>query len=266
MMDIHAYSLYSGSTGNAFLLDANGICILVDAGKSAKSLSAAIQACGRTPEDISAVFVTHEHTDHIKALPIFLKKHPIPVHLPQACAYKLENEPWADSLLMPHPPIHTEEIGTIRVISFPTPHDSRGSVGYRFEIPTDKGLYRIGYATDIGYITPTIEKNLIGCHAVVLESNHDPDMLQEGPYPYELKLRVASKRGHLSNPDSADFAVRLCENGAKSIMLAHLSQENNTPDTAYSEHLGHLANDRIHICVAQPDAVVELELEDLCSC
>ena len=260
------YTLFSGSTGNCIYLEEGKTKILIDAGGSMKQIESALSSVGTSLCDVSAIFVTHEHTDHIKALSVFLKKHPIPVHLPQACAYKLEHEPWADSFLIPHPPIHTEEIGGIRVISFPTPHDSRGSVGYRFEIPTDKGLYRIGYATDIGYITPTIEKNLIGCHAVVLESNHDPDMLQEGPYPYELKLRVASKRGHLSNPDSADFAARLCENGAKSIMLAHLSQENNTPDTAYSEHLGHLANDRIHICVAQPEAVVELELEDLCSC
>ena len=154
MTDIHAYSLYSGSTGNAFLLDADGTCILIDAGKSAKSLCAAIRSCGREPEQIAAVFVTHEHSDHVQALPVFLKKHLIPVHLPIACVYKLENEPWAESLLNPHPPIHTEEINGIRIISFPTPHDSRGSVGYRIEIPTPKGFCRIGYATDIGYVTP----------------------------------------------------------------------------------------------------------------
>ena len=260
MTDIHAYSLYSGSTGNAFLLDADGTCILIDAGKSAKSLCAAIRSCGREPEQIAAVFVTHEHSDHVQALPVFLKKHLIPVHLPIACAYKLENEPWAESLLNPHPPIHTEEINGIRIISFPTPHDSRGSVGYRIEIPTPKGFCRIGYATDIGYVTPAIEENLLGCHAVVLESNHDLEMLMDGPYPYDLKLRVSSKRGHLSNTDSADFAARLCANGTKSVMLAHLSQENNTPDTAYSEHLGQLASDGISLCVADPDIVVELEL------
>ena len=266
MKDIHAYSLYSGSTGNSFLLEANGTCILIDAGKSAKSLCAAIRACGHEPEDISAVFVTHEHTDHIKALPVFLKKYPVPVHLPLACAYKLECEPSAEPLLMPHPPIHTEEINGIRISSFPTPHDSRGSVGYRIEIPTSEGIYRIGYATDIGYVTPAIEENLTGCHAVVLESNHDVEMLWDGPYPYDLKLRVASKRGHLSNADSACFAAKLCAGCTKTVMLAHLSQENNTPDTAYSEHLGQLASDGLRICVAQPDAVVEMELEELCQC
>ena len=263
MKHIHAYSLYSGSTGNAFLLEANGTCILIDAGKSAKSLCAAIRACGREPKEIAAIFVTHEHSDHIKALPVFLKKHAIPVHLPLACAYKLENEPWAPSLLLPHPPIHTEEINGIRVTSFPTPHDSHGSVGYLIEIPTPSGVCRIGYATDIGYVSPAVEEHLMGCDAVVLESNHDPEMLMDGPYPYDLKLRVASKRGHLSNPDSAHFAARLCANGTKAVMLAHLSQENNTPDTAYSEYLGQLATDRVRISVADPNAVVELELEEL---
>ena len=266
MMGIHAYSLYSGSAGNAFLLDANGVCILIDAGKNAKALCAAIRATGHEPEEISAVFVTHEHSDHIKALPVFLKKHPIPVHLPLACAYKLEGEPSATPHLLPHPPIHTEEIGGIRISSFPTPHDSRGSVGYRIEIPTENGIFRIGYATDIGHVTDTVEENLMGCDAVVLESNHDPEMLMDGPYPYDLKLRIASKRGHLCNADSACLASRLCENGTKTIMLAHLSQENNTPDTAYSEYLGQLASDEIHIHVAAPDTVVEMKLEDIASC
>ncbi len=266
MTGIHAYSLYSGSAGNSFLLDANGVCILIDAGKNAKSLCAAIRATGHEPEEISAVFVTHEHSDHIKALPVFLKKHPIPVHLPMACAYKLTCEPSAEPHLLTHPPIHTEEIGGIRISSFPTPHDSRGSVGYRIEIPTPDGIYRIGYATDIGHVSAAVEKNLMGCHAVVLESNHDPEMLMDGPYPYDLKLRISSKRGHLCNADSACLAARLCENGTKTIMLAHLSQENNTPDTAYSEHLGQLAHEGIHINVAAPDTVVEMELEDTLSC
>ena len=267
MKGIRAFSLYSGSTGNSFLLEANGTCILIDAGKSAKALCAALAECGHKPEDIAAVFVTHEHSDHIKALPVFLKKHPVPIHLPVACAYKLETEPSAAPLLIPHPPIHTEELNGIRITSFPTPHDSNGSVGYLLEIPVEEGdYYRIGFATDIGYVSPTVNEHLTGCHAVVLESNHDLEMLQYGPYPYDLKLRVASKRGHLSNVDSACFAAKLCRCGTKSVMLAHLSQENNTPDTAYSEYLGQIATEDVHICIADPDAVVELELKEITSC
>lgn len=266
MSGVRVFSLYSGSTGNSFLISADECCFLIDAGKNAKQLGAALRACGHEPEDLSAVFVTHEHSDHISALPVFLKKHPIPVHLPEACAYKLMQFPSALPCLLPHPPIHEETLGAIRVCSFPTPHDSHGSVGYRVEIPTAHGLLRIGYATDIGYITPAIEENLMGCHAVILESNHDPEMLQNGPYPYDLKKRIASKRGHLSNPDSACFAARLCENGTQSILLAHLSQENNTPDTAYSECFSSLASERVHLATAHPDCVTELDLEDIVLC
>ncbi len=262
MKDVQVFSLYSGSTGNSFLICAGGLCFLIDAGKNAKSLCAAIRSCGHEPEEIQAVFVTHEHSDHIKALPVFLKKYPIPVHLPEACAYKLKDEPSALPLLRPHPPVHEEVLAGVRIVSFPTPHDSRGSVGYRMEISIPGGCFRIGYATDIGFVSPSVEENLTGCDAVILESNHDPDMLQNGPYPYDLKRRIASRRGHLSNPDSACFAARLCACGTKSIMLAHLSQENNTPDTAYSEYLSNLASDRIQLCVAQPDCVTELLLEE----
>ena len=262
MTDIHAYSLYSGSTGNAFLLDVDGTCILIDAGKSAKALCAAIRACGCEPEQIAAVFVTHEHSDHVQALPVFLKKHLIPVHLPVACAYKLEKEPWAESLLMPHPPIHTEEINGIRITSFPTPHDSRGSVGYRIEIPTKNGIYRIGYATDIGHASKHVEEGLLGCDTVILESNHDPEMLLTGPYPYPLKQRIASLYGHLSNPDSAALAQRLYQAGTKRLMLAHLSRENNTPEAALNAHTpGLKLYENVRLYIASQDAVTAIRME-----
>lgn len=266
MKNVRIFSLYSGSTGNSFLVCANGICFLIDAGKSARSLCQAIRACGHEPEEIRAVFVTHEHSDHVSALPVFLKKNPIPVHLPEACAYKLESAESALPHLRPHPPVHEEQLEGIRIRSFPTPHDSRGSVGYRIEIPTDEGHLCIGYATDIGYVSPDVEEHLTGCHAVILESNHDPDMLRDGPYPYDLKRRIASRRGHLSNPDSACFASRLCESGTKSFLLAHLSQENNTPDTAYDECFSAVARRGVHLAVAAPDCVTELPLEEIHLC
>ena len=255
MSNLRVFSLYSGSTGNSFVIDYNGDCILIDAGKSAKRLCTALSEVGISLSAIKAVLVTHEHSDHIQALPVFLKKHPIPVHLPIACVPKLEHEEHVAPLLRPHPPICTEEICGIRVSSFPTPHDSRGSVGYRFEIPTESGLFCIGYATDIGHVSKEVYEGLCGCRAVVLESNHDPEMLENGPYPYDLKLRIASRRGHLSNPDSAELAARLCKSGTMRLMLAHLSQENNTPDTAYDACFSAVGDDRVQITVADPDCV-----------
>ncbi|MBQ7346773.1 MAG: MBL fold metallo-hydrolase [Clostridia bacterium] len=259
MSRVRIVSLYSGSTGNSFLISAPSGSILIDAGKSAKRLCMALNDAGVSPDEIKAIFITHEHTDHIGALSVFLKKHPIPVHILTGCAYKLATEPSVAPCLCQHPPIYSETVGDMTVMSFPTPHDSRASAGYRIEIPTEDGkLFRIGYATDIGYISKEVEEGLTGCDAVILESNHDPEMLRTGPYPYDLKVRIASRRGHLSNPDSAAFAAKLCTMGTKYLMLAHLSQENNTPDTAYDECVSAVGDEGVRICVAQPDCITEL--------
>ena len=255
MSAIRLLSLYSGSRGNAFLIDTPTGKILIDAGRSAKKLSAALAEVGVDPDALDAILVTHEHNDHVSALPVFLKRHPLPVHLPRASAYRLECDPSAAPCLLPHAPIHTEVIGGMTVTTFPTPHDSRGSVGYRIEIPADGGVFRLGYATDVGYVTREIEEGLTGCDAVVLESNHDPEMLETGPYPYDLKLRIASRRGHLSNPDCAEFATRLCKSGTKALLLAHLSEENNTPDTAFDACFSSIADDSVTLRVAAPDHV-----------
>ena len=260
MTDIRIISLYSGSTGNAFVICAPCGTLLIDAGKNAKRLCTALAEVNVNVEDIGAILVTHEHTDHISALPVFLKKHPIPVHIAYGCAYKLLPHPSVEPLLRMHPPIHEECICGMRVTSFPTPHDSRASVGYRIEIPDADGnaVYRIGYATDIGYVTPEIENALTGCDAVILESNHDYDMLMTGPYPYDLKQRIASRHGHLSNPDSAALAARLCASGTNRLMLAHLSQENNDPNLAFGECIGALGNSEVQVFVAHPEIPTEM--------
>jgi phosphoribosyl 1,2-cyclic phosphodiesterase len=260
-MSVRIISLYSGSTGNAFLVQAEGTSVLIDAGKNAKKLCAALADAGVDPDEIGAIFLTHEHSDHISALPVFLKKHPIPVHVQRASAYKLANEPSVAPCLCLHPPLYTEQVGAMQVSSFPTPHDSRGSLGYRIEITRADGqTLRVGYATDIGFVTSEIEEALTGCDAVILESNHDPEMLMTGPYPYDLKLRISSRRGHLSNADSAALAARLCAAGTRALMLAHLSQENNTPDLAYDECFGAVGDDGVRISVAQPDQITEVLL------
>ena len=260
MTNVRIIPLYSGSTGNAFVICAPCGTLLIDAGKNAKRLCAALCEVGIDADSIGAILVTHEHSDHISALPVFLKKHPIPVHIAYGCAYKLLPHPSVEPLLNMHPPIHEECICGMRVTSFPTPHDSRASVGFRIEIPDEEGkiIYRIGYATDIGYVTPEIEKALTGCDAVILESNHDYDMLMTGPYPYDLKKRIASRHGHLSNPDSAALAARLCATGTKKLMLAHLSQENNAPDLALGECIGAVGNTDIQVFVAHPEIPTEM--------
>lgn len=262
MRSVRIISLYSGSTGNAFLIQSDAGTILIDAGKNAKKLCMALSDAGVTPDAISAIFITHEHSDHISALPVFLKKHPIPVHVLSGSAYRLANEPSVAPCLVLHPPLYTVELCGMRVTSFPTPHDSHASVGYRIELLDGERTYAgIGYATDIGFVSHEVESGLLGCDAVILESNHDLEMLHYGPYPYELKQRIASRRGHLSNPDSAALAAKLFANGTRALMLAHLSQENNTPELALNECLCAVGCESARIHVADPDRITELVLE-----
>ncbi len=260
MKSIRVFSLYSGSTGNAFLIATPTCNLLIDAGKSARKLCHNLCECGVAPEQIHAILLTHEHHDHISALPVFLKKYPCPVHLPQGCVCKLESDPAIVPHLNSHPPIWETNFCGIHIRSFPTPHDSCASVGYRLEIPTPNGTLSIGYATDIGSISEEVENGLCGCDAVILESNHDTDLLMNGIYPHALKQRIASKRGHLSNSDSSAFASHLYLTGTKSFMLAHLSQENNTPELALDECIGTIADSAVSICVADPDHITEMRL------
>ena len=247
-------SLYSGSGGNAVYLKLGGVPILVDAGKSARALCRALSEIGADVSGIRAIFLTHEHHDHTAALEILLKKNAIPVHIVSACAENLHEaacEQVACQLAV-HPLLYAESLDTLCVKSFPTPHDSAASVGFRFSFEENGERHEVGYATDVGYLSDAVIEGLLGCEAVVLECNHDIEMLKEGPYPYSLKQRILSRRGHLSNVDCATLCAKLAEHGTKYILLAHLSETNNTPDTAFDEVFGALAGSGVKIAVADP--------------
>ena len=260
-MSLTFVSLASGSKGNSSLIFSENTAILVDAGITYSAIATALREFGLTPSRIDGVVITHEHSDHIRALPVFLKKYPVPVHVTQATAAYLQSDPVTGSHLALHRPIYTEQVGRIRVTSFCTPHDSICPVGFRIEVERDGQPFRIGYATDLGYVSPEVENGLFGCDAAVLESNHDPQMLREGNYPEDLKRRIASRRGHLSNPDCAAFAAKLRESGTRRFLLAHLSRENNTPDLAIAEFLRILPQKDLTVRVAEADTAVELPLE-----
>ena len=238
-------SLYSGSKGNSVLIRSESARILIDAGKSA---------------DIDAIFITHEHCDHVKSLEVLLKKHPMPVHIVEASAKKLIKGGLLEhaDLFCIHSPRFEVEIGNIKVSSFETPHDSEFSVGYKIDVDCGDSIKHIGYATDIGYVTDTVKSALMGCETVVLESNHDTEMLMDGPYPYDLKLRIASKRGHLSNCECALLSAELCANGTKNLLLAHLSEENNRPEIAFDEVSSSVADESVNIKIAHQNECVVL--------
>jgi len=227
-------NLYSGSKGNATLICAGGAKVLIDAGRSARVLAAALTEAGVSPEELDAIFVTHEHVDHTAALAVFSRQYRVPVHITEPSAAILLTEPDLAACAVVHPPLYTVEIAGLRVSTFVSSHDSAACVGFRL----DCADAAIGYATDSGYVTDGMRAALTGCDTVVLECNHDPDMLRTGRYPAELKRRIASRMGHLSNLDCAAFAAELAEAGMRRLMLAHLSPENNTPETAYAELCG----------------------------
>ena len=254
-------TLYSGSKGNAAYLETPHARILIDAGKCARTLVSALASIGVDVDTLDAIFVTHEHTDHVSALEVLTRKHPIPVYMLYRSALRFEHtasKEFCECLRLHAAAPYTETVSDVTVKAFPTPHDSRASVGFRFEFPVDGKTVAVGYATDIGYITEEIREGLAGCEAVVLESNHDVDMLMSGPYPYDLKLRIRGRRGHLSNRECADLAAELCEQGTTHFLLAHLSEENNYPDLAYDESFSTLSGRDVTLRVAAPHDVTML--------
>ena len=196
-------SLYSGSSGNS--------------------------SVGLSIADCDGILVTHEHSDHVKGLSTFLKKNPLPVYGGADTLDFLD----ANGIVPPACELNTlssreEDIGAFGVTAFPTSHDVP-CVGYRIHTPDEKTMT---IATDLGVLTPPVHEALSGCDLVALESNYDLRMLRTGPYPYYLRARIESARGHLSNDECSAKLLELVQEGCKKFALCHLSQENNTPQLA----------------------------------
>ena len=257
MTNLTAYTLYSGSSGNAVYVKSDDTEILIDAGVSARAVENGLRSIGTSLNNIQAIFVTHEHSDHTKGLEVISKKYHIPTHMTDPSARALIRDPKASLLgdLYLHPTNFTVKFGNTTVKAFPTPHDSAAAVGYSVEHrSTDGSSEKFGLATDIGCITDTLLSELSGADSVVIEANHDVEMLLAGPYPYHLKRRILSDFGHLSNDHSAKLAEYLAEHGTKHFVLGHLSKENNYPPTAEATVRAALTDfSDITLAVASPD-------------
>ena len=234
------YSLFSGSSGNCIYLQEGSTRLLIDAGGSMKQIDGALSSIGVSLCDITGILVTHEHSDHTKGLPIIAKHLSCPIYAQQAVAKEMylsllqkgcakEASALARNIRTVNPG-EEYELGDIVVTPFQTPHDSVDSQGF---IIGDRFL---GIATDLGHVSEEVSLYLTGCKNVILESNHDLEMLYDGPYPPYLKERVASENGHLNNVDAANFNRKLLQAGCEHFTLFHLSRENNTPDLALREN------------------------------
>lgn len=255
MNDLY-YGLASGSTGNAGLLVLDDTYFLIDLGVSVRRLKSLLDKQGLIIEDLDAVLITHEHSDHIKGLATFVKNYDTPIYTACGTAEALlEKYPNAREQLRPFYCGASFTVGGVKVTSFATPHDAADSAGFRFT----GGQCDFGYLTDVGFIPASVREALLGCDAVVLESNHDPEMLYYGPYPAYLQERVAGPRGHLSNPDCAKFAVELVKSGTEQLILSHLSDKNNTPSMARMETEAALMAEKLHcaLMIAPKDEMQE---------
>ena len=255
------YSIASGSSGNCGLYVSDGTAVLIGVGnmndirdivyvKPERFDSLSTQAIAG---ELDALIITHEHIDHVKGLAMFLKKTEVPVFASRGTAAALTaKEPAFEGRLTAFESGDAFCVGETTVRSFATPHDAADSVGYILE----NGRHRFGFATDLGFVPQSAAALLRGCETVVLESNHDPHMLQAGPYPYALKQRVAGPNGHLSNPDCAVFAAFLADNGTRKLVLAHLSEKNNMPALALQQTKNALrGREGCTVCVAPRDCM-----------
>ncbi|SMD10433.1 MBL fold metallo-hydrolase [Sporomusa malonica] len=230
--------LASGSTGNAIFIEIDNTKLLVDAGISARRIKQSLDNIGTKVEDLDGVFITHEHRDHVSGLQTLLKKYRLPAYarpdtwqsmycrtsLPDECCKTLP-----DSL----------DIGKVKVEPFSISHDAADPVGFRLQA----GNTKVCVATDLGFVTPTVKDALALSDVLVLESNHDVDMLKNGSYPWHLKKRIMSNRGHLANTDAGWALARLNRKAHTHVFLAHMSQENNRPELA-EETVGAILTDQ----------------------
>jgi phosphoribosyl 1,2-cyclic phosphodiesterase len=217
--------LGSGSTGNATLIEAGGVRVLVDAGFSGRSLEMRLRGVGIEPASIAALLITHDHGDHTRGMGVLARRFHLPLYLTRrtraACAALLTGaedvRPYASS--------RTLSIGALEVAPFLTVHDAVDPIAVTLT-DTTTGT-KLGIATDLGRPTASVRTALAGCHMLILEANHDEIMLREGPYPWSVKQRIASSHGHLSNRAAGELAGELYHPGLATVVLAHLSEHCN---------------------------------------
>lgn len=231
--------LASGSKGNSMVVASSATRILVDAGLSCRELLKRMRDSGEDPLALSAILITHEHVDHIAGLRVLAQRLEIPVYMTgpthRAWFHMMKHEAkTAERELKDLERLEFFEagrsfhIGDVGIMPFTIPHDAADPVGFTFQI---EGV-KLGFATDLGYIPASVREHLRGCDGLILESNHDLEMLRSGPYPWSVKQRVMSRVGHLSNEALAEFLADGYDGGAAFLVLAHLSEQNNDPEIA----------------------------------
>lgn len=261
---MHIHILASGSSGNAILFDSGSSRLLIDAGLSCRAIEQRLAALGLRAGDLNAILISHEHSDHIKGLEVLARRYRLPVYA--------RPKTWAAMPNMDRIPSECCRILTanlefpgIGVEVFRQSHDAAEPVGFCLYTSGRKTVI----ATDLGHVTPAVEKALAGADLMILEANHDLKMLINGPYPQHLKQRIRSAVGHLSNLQAAQALSRCALSGVTHVFLAHLSQHNNRPDLAEKTVSEYLANQgcdvgrEVKLYRTYPDRSVSLSLSGI---
>lgn len=248
----------SGSGGNCALLSMDGVHILLDAGISYRRIKENLALSGLTPEALSAVLITHDHADHIAGLATMVRHCGVPVCAPRTVANRLRcTIAGVNQFLQEVPVGEPFSVSSLKLTAFRTPHDTDESVGWRI-----CGSMSFALATDMGQVTEEIRSGLAGSDVVLIEANHDEEMLRYGPYPAMLKRRILSDHGHLSNAGCGELAAYLADRGTKQIILGHLSRENNTPAKAFQTVRDALGGRETALFVAPAAERLTLELNE----
>jgi phosphoribosyl 1,2-cyclic phosphodiesterase len=220
--------LGSGSAGNAAVIAAGRTRVLLDCGFSARETERRLARAGLADAPLTAILITHEHRDHVGGAVACARRFRVPVYLTPGTRAALGREAQGLPEVREFHPHEAFAIGDLHIEPFPVPHDAREPAQFAFS----DGATRLGFLTDVGVSTPHIERMLGGCDALVLECNHDRDMLRDGPYPAALKARIGGDHGHLENTAAAQLLARLDRSRLRHVVAAHLSQTNNTPAKA----------------------------------
>lgn len=224
---VKIFPLYSGSGGNCTLVQSDNANLLVDVGLGCRATLSALKMYNLSLSDITAIVVTHEHSDHIGGISSFVSHSPVPVYAPKAIADLVAKRATCCDV---SGIADVTEIADLRIDRYECSHDAAACYGYRFS----DGTNSVATVTDTGCVTTGLVDFLAPCDRIQLESNHDVDMLKSGPYPYPLKRRILSDFGHLSNDQATQVLSDLVGSNVKSVILAHLSEHNNTAELAFN--------------------------------
>jgi phosphoribosyl 1,2-cyclic phosphodiesterase len=257
-MSLQVCVLASGSSGNAVYVTSKTTRILVDAGLTARQTAVRLQQLDVEPESLAGICISHEHGDHTAGIRILQKRHGIPVYANAGTLSGIRRMPKCEEIsariFQTGSPF---EIGDITIEPFSVPHDAYEPVGFRLQADGTT----IGIVTDLGMVTELVRNKLKGCHAIIVESNHDEELLQGAPRPWPLKQRIRSRQGHLSNLGAARLIAECAADTLEHVFLSHLSSDCNTPDTALRTVATMLQRDglgHVSVEVSRADAVTSV--------